>query len=334
MKRFLLGTALAVAAVTGVFAQETRLTHVSFDISREVVKALGEGFSAQWTSQHPGQVVKFEASHAGSSKQAQSVVGGLPTDLVTMNQFIDVNFIAEKSKGSLIPSDWQKRLPNKASPFSSTMVFVVRAGNPLGIHDWSDLTKNGLSIVVPNLKTTGNGRYTWLTALAWARSQPGATDASTGAYLKAVLKNIPVMANGGRDATNLFDQRHQGDLLITFEAEARQIEKNNPSEYLTIVPSFGLVADIYAATVQRPGRSAEATRIIDAFWQFVYSPKGQELAAQNFFRPSDPTVAAHYKNLLPDLRLATVDQLFGGWDRVEQDIFANGALYDQIFRSR
>jgi len=334
MKRLSLVLALAAAVLGSAAAQEIKLTHVSFDISREVVKALGDGFAADWAAKHPGSTVKFEASHAGSSKQAQSVVGGLPADVVTMNQYIDVDYIADQSKGALVAADWQKLLPHNASPFSSTMVFVVRAGNPKHLKEWGDLSQNGLSIVVPNLKTTGNGRYTLLTALAWARNQPGATDATVNAYLKSFINNVPVQANGGRDATNLFDQRQQGDVLITFEAEGLQIQKNNPGKYVTIVPSYGLIADIYAATVKQPGRSAQAETAITEFWKFVYSPAGQELAAKNFFRPIDPAVAAQYKTSLVDLKLDTVDHAFGGWEKVEKDVFANGALYDRIVRSK
>jgi sulfate transport system substrate-binding protein len=334
MKRLSLALLFTLAALLPAAAQDIRLTHVSFDISREVVKALGDGFAADWAVKHPGSAVKFEASHAGSSKQAQSVVGGLPADVVTMNQYIDVDYIADQSKGALVPADWQKLLPHNASPFSSTMVFVVRAGNPKKLKDWGDLVQSGLSIVVPNLKTTGNGRYTWLTALAWARTQQGTTDAKVNAYLKTFLNNVPVQANGGRDATNLFDQRQQGDVLITFEAEGLQLQKNNPGKYVTIVPSYGLVADIYAATVKQPGRTAQAETAIQEFWKFVYSPAGQELAAQNFFRPIDAAVAAKYKTTLVDLKLDTVDHAFGGWEKVEKDVFASGALYDQILKAK
>jgi sulfate transport system substrate-binding protein len=333
MKRLFLSLTLLGAALTA-FAQDIRLTHVSFDISREVVKALGDGFTAEWAGKHPGSTVKFEASHAGSSKQAQSVVGGLPADVVTMNQYIDVDYIADQSKGALVSADWQKLLPHNASPFSSTMVFVVRAGNPKNLKDWGDLVQPGLGIVVPNLKTTGNGRYTWLTALAWARNQPGATEAKVNGYLKSFLNNVPVQANGGRDATNLFDQRQQGDVLITFEAEGLQLQKNNPGKYVTIVPSYGLVADIYAATVKQPGRTAQAETAIQEFWKFVYSPAGQEIAAQNFFRPIDAAVAAKYKTTLVGLKLDTIDHAFGGWEKVEKDVFAAGALYDQILKSK
>jgi sulfate transport system substrate-binding protein len=332
MKRLSLVLIFALTALLPAVADDIRLTHVSFDISREVVKALGDGFSADWAAKHPGSTVQFEASHAGSSKQAQSVVGGLPADVVTMNQYIDIDYIAAQSKGGLVSADWQKLLPHNASPFSSTMVFVVRSGNPKKIQEWSDLAQPGLNIVVPNLKTTGNGRYTWLTALAWARNQPGATDAKVAAYLKTFLNNVPVQANGGRDATNLFDQRQQGDVLITFEAEGLQLQKNNPGKYLTVVPSYGLVTDIYAATIKQPGRSAQAEAVIGEFWKFVYSSAGQELAAKNFFRPIDASVAAKYKSTLVDLKLDTVDHAFGGWQKVEKDIFAPGALYDQILK--
>ena len=334
MKRLSLVFFMTLTVLLPAAAEDIRLTHVSFDISREVVKALGDGFSADWAAKHPGSAVKFEASHAGSSKQAQSVVGGLPADVVTMNQYIDVDYIAAQSKGALVPAGWQKLLPHNASPFSSTMVFVVRAGNPKNLKDWSDLAQPGLNIVVPNLKTTGNGRYTLLTALAWARSQPGATDAKVASYLKTVVNNVPVQANGGRDATNLFDQRQQGDVLITFEAEGLQLQKNNPGTYLTVVPRYGLVADIYAATIQKPGRSAQAETAIQDFWKFVYSPAGQEIAAQNFFRPIDVGVAAKYRSTLVDLKLDTVDHAFGGWEKVEKDVFAPGALYDQILKAK
>lgn len=326
----------SLAAQASADGKSFKLVHVSFDISREVVKALGDGFAAEWQAKNPGSSVSFEASHAGSSKQVQAILNGFVADLVTMNQFLDLQNLYDlsKDKAALIPANWASQLPKQSSPFASTMVFVVRSGNPKGIKDWADLAKPGLNIVAPNWKSTGNGRFSYLSAYAWAKSQAGASEASARAFVARILRNIPVFANGGRDATNLFDQRKQGDVLLTFEAEARQIEVHSPGEYQIITPSYGLRTKVYAATVQRHADARGTSAIAKAFWDFVYSPKGQEIAARNFFRPDDATVAARFKTTLPDLNLVEFETVYGDWEKVEREHFGSGGIYDQIFKSK
>lgn len=315
-------------------AREVNLLHVSYDISRELFAAVNEGFIAEYTGKNPEVSLVIENSHAGSSRQAKAVVDGLEADLVSMNNLADIQFLYEQSKdrpeGALVPADWGSLLPGGASPYYSTMAFVVRKGNPKGIKDWGDLTASGLNIVAPNLKTTGNGRYSYLTAWAFAL-KAGKTEAEAQAFLKGIISNIPVFATGGRNATSIFAEQGQGDVLLTFEAEANGVVKEfGADKFEVVVPTFGLETRMYVVTNQAVAKKKGTEDIAKAYWDFLYSTPGQEIIARSFNRPSDPAVAAKFKGLLPELELVTIDSVFGTPAQAQKVHFSDGGVFDQI----
>lgn len=340
--------AVAAALVLGLFltacsgpasgetadsGEPVQLLHVSFDIAREIFRNLGEEFAVYY-KEKTGKTVVIEQSHAGSSGQVRSVVDGVPADLVSMNQFLDIQLLYDATKdrqgGPLIPANWNTLFPNNASPFSSTMAFVVREGNPKGIHDWSDLARDGVEIVVPNLKSTGNGRYSYLNAWAYGLKLGGSQETARE-FVKAILKNIVVSATGGRAATNAFIDNGQGDVLLTFESEVNLIAREiGPDQFDVVVPSYGIDTTMYVVTVKKNTDANGTTEIADAFWDFMYSKRGQEIVAESYYRPYDPEVAARYGSIIPDIELFQVDDVFGGWPAAQRDHFADGASYDTI----
>jgi len=329
-KALVLSLAFLILGVSTAGAQEKKLLHVSFDISREVFKALDKAFEQEYQKQ-TGTRVRIEQSHAGSSKQARAVSEGLNADLVSMNQYLDIEFIVDESQGRLIPNNWQSLNPNQASPFSSTMVFVVRKGNPKKIKDWADLARPGVSIVAPNYKTTGNGRYSWLSAWAWAQETYKGDVQKSENFLSDILKNTPLMASGGRDASTVFIDREQGDVLLTFEAEAHQIVQNfAKGDYEIVVPSLGLDAKIYVATVKPVAQEKGNSAVAEAYWKFIYSPKGQEIIAQQFFRPLDTQIAAKYRATFPALKLLSIEELYGSWDEANKKHFERDGIFDRL----
>lgn len=335
-RRMVLATAIAGVLATPAFAQAPapgpdNILNVSYDISRELFTAVNAEFVPFW-KQKTGQQLTVNQSHAGSSRQARSILEGLEADVVTFNQVTDVEALA---KGGVVAKDWQKKFPNNASPYYSFPAFLVRAGNPKGIKDWSDLVRDDVKVIFPNPKTSGNARYTYLAAYAFALEQFKGDTAKADAFVKKLLANVPVFDTGGRAATTTFVERETGDVLVTFEAETRTIEGLYKDKKLqTVIPSVSLLAEFPVAVVDKVVDKRGSRAAATAYLDFLYSPAGQTVAAQGFNRVVNPEVAAKFKDQFPPVRLVKVEDVFGGWDKAQADHFASGAKLDQVFVAR
>jgi sulfate/thiosulfate transport system substrate-binding protein len=317
-------TALACAPVPG-WAQ-TKLLNASYDVGREVFAAEDAAFTAQ----HPD--ITVDQSHAGTSKQARSIVEGLQADVVTFNQVTDVTFLVDNG---FVSRDWQTDFPNQASPFYSLPSFLVRAGNPKNIRDWSDLVRDDVSVIFPNPKTSGNARYTYLAAYAYAKGIAGGDDAKAQEFVRTLFDHVPVFDTGGRGATTTFVERGQGDVLITFEAETRGIAKQyGADKYEVVTPSVSLLAEFPVAIVDKVADARGTRDAAKTYLDFLYTPQGQEIAAQFGHRVRDASVAQKFAADFPQVKLLTVEDAFGGWDRVQGEHFASGALLDQLYGDR
>jgi len=310
------------------------LLHVSYDIAREIFKNVNEAF-VPWYKDKYGVDVVIEQSHAGSSRQARSVVDGVPADLVSMNQYLDIDLLYQESKssekGALIPEDWADQYPNHSNPYSSTMAFVVRKGNPKNINDWSDLTRDGIEIVAPNFKSTGNGRFSYLSAWAWGLKEGNGDQNAASEYVSAVLSNTIIQAAGGRAATNAFVSDGLGDVLLTFESEVNLIARDlGDGDFEVVVPSYGIDAKMYVVVVERNAREKGNLDVAKAYWDFLYTPEGQEIVAQSYYRPFNEEVARKYAGQLPVLELFSVEDVFGGWIKAKEVHFSEGGTYDTL----
>lgn len=308
-------------------AVETTLVNASFDISREFFEKYNPAFARHWKDQI-GESITINQSHGGSSKQARAVIDGLPADVITFNQVTDVDAVAAKG---LIAADWRERLPHQSSPFSSTIVFLVRKGNPKQIKDWDDLVKPGISVVAPNPKTSGNGRYGYLSAWAFALKKFNNDEAKARAFVTALFKNVPLFDTGGRGATTTFIQRDIGDVLVSFEAEVTLIAKESGSQKFDVVtPSYSIEAEIPVAVVDKVVNRRGTAKLAKAYLEYLYSDEGQEIAAKNFFRPRAEKLAQKYAGQFGKLELFSVDAVFGSWARAQKTHFAEGGVFDQI----
>ncbi|WP_349742414.1 sulfate ABC transporter substrate-binding protein [Roseateles cavernae] len=320
-----LGLALALPAL----AQDA-LLNVSYDVSRELYKDVNPAFSKHWQAKS-GKAVTVNQSHGGSSRQALAVASGLDADVITMNQASDLDFLADKD---VIRKDWRQAFPKGAAPYSSVTVFLVRKGNPKGIKDWADLTRPGTGVIVPNPKTSGNGRYTYLAAWGSVVAR-GGTEAQARDFVAKLLSNVPVLDGGGRGATTTFTQRDIGDVLVTFENEAELIENEfGKGKYEVVYPSITIEAEAPVAINEKvvaKKNSAEAAR---AYLNFLFSPEGQEILAKHNFRPRDAEVAKRHAARFPAVKTFTVDSLLGGWPAVVKTHFADGGVYDQLVLKR
>jgi sulfate transport system substrate-binding protein len=319
--------AATLGAASPALAQDS-LLNVSYDISRELFEALNPAFIAQWKAD-TGRDLTIDQSHGGSSRQARAILEGLAADVVTFNQETDVDVLAE---GGLLPADWRDKLPNGASPYYSLPAFLVRAGNPKNIQDWSDLAREDVAPVFPNPKTSGNGRYTYLAAYAYGLEQNGGDHAKAQEFVKAILASVPVFDTGGRAATQTFAEREIGDVLVTFEAETGGIAQEYADKgFVRVTPSLSLFAAFPAAVVAANAEAKGSTEVATAYLEWLYTAQAQEILAQHFYRVNDPEVAAKHADAFPDVRLVTVDEVFGGWDAVRRDHLADGAILDQVF---
>lgn len=328
MKRlFLVGAALAALFVTSAQAQEpTKLLNASYDIARELFAAENEAF----VKQHPG--ITIDQSHAGTSKQARSIVEGLEADVVTFNQVPDVDFLV---KQGFVSPDWTKAFPNNASPFYSFPSFLVRAGNPKNIKDWGDLARDDVHAVFPNPKTSGNARYTYLAAYAWAKEEYKDDQEKIDAYITRIFDNVPVFDTGGRAATTTFVERETGDVLITFEAETRGIEKQYGKDKVEgVIPSVSLLAEFPVAIVDKVAEKHGTQQLAKTYLDFLYTEEGQRVAAEYGHRVHDEKVAAEYKDQFPEIRLVNVDDVFGGWPKIQSEHFASDGILDKLYGSR
>jgi len=322
--------ALAVwLAPTGLpAAQKATLLNVSYDLSREFYQEVNPVFAAQWKQQN-GETLAIRQSHGGSSKQAQSVVNGLEADVVTMNQPTDIDLLA---KVRLLPANWASRLPNHSVPYTSTIVFVVRQGNPKHIKTWDDLIQPGVSVVIPNPKTSGNGRYSYLAAWGHVK-KAGGTDEQAQDFLGKLFGNVPVLDTGGRGATITFANHGIGDVLLTFENEAAQIRDTFSSEAMEVViPPDSILAENPVAWVDRNVERHHTEAVARAYLEFLYGEAGQELAAKYYFRPKSATALAKYPGRFPAVSLFTVAEVAGGWPQAEAVHFADGGIFDRIFQ--
>jgi sulfate transport system substrate-binding protein len=318
----------AAVAAPAAHAEVDTILNVSYDIGRELYAAIDEAFQARYEAEH-GTPIKVDQSHAGSSKQARAVLEGLQADVVTFNQVIDVQFLADNG---LVAADWQERLPNQASPYYSLQAFVVRAGNPKGIDGWDDLARDDVEVIFPNPKTSGNGRYTYLAARAWAEREFGGDEAKVTDYLKKVFANVPVFDTGGRAATTTFTERGIGDVLITFEAEVAAVVREVGEDKLqAVVPEVSLFEEFPVAVVDKVVDERGSRAVAEAYLDFLYSPEGQEIIAGFGNRVADETVMAAHADQFPPVELLTVDAVFGGWEKANEEHFAEGGLLDQVF---
>lgn len=322
-------TAIALCTSLPALADST-LLNVSYDVMRDFYKDYNPAFAKYWKTKS-GEDITLQMSHGGSSKQARSVIDGLQADVVTMNQHNDIDAIADKAK--LLPADWAKRLPDHAAPFTSLQVLIVRKGNPKGIKDWNDLTKPGIGVIVPNPKTSGNGRYTYLAAWGYAAKLPGGNDAKAREFVGSIFKNIPVLDAGGRAATTTFMQRQIGDVLVTFENEAEMIAKEfGRGNFEVVYPSVSIEAEPPVALIDKVVDKKGTRKQAEEYLKYLWSPAGQEIAAQNYLRPRDKAIAAKYAKQFPAIKLFGIDD-FGGWQKAQKTHFDDGAIYDQIAAS-
>lgn len=327
-RRLLTGAAAALLVAAGAARADTSLLNVSYDVTRELYKDINASFVAAY-KQKTRETVTVKQSHGASSAQALSVLQGLQADVVTMNQPNDIDLLAER--GQLLPKDWRARLPDNSSPYSTTMVFLVRKGNPKQIRDWSDLAKPGVQVIIANPKTSGNGRYAYLAAWGYQKLK-GATDQQALDFETAILRNVPVLDSGGRGATTTFTQRGIGDVLVTFENEVALMDTGaSGAQFDAVYPSASILAEPPVAVVDKVVDKKGTRKLADAYLNFLYSPQGQEIAARNYYRPRSKNVPAELTKQFPKLKLYTVDDTFGGWTNAQKTHFADGGVFDSIY---
>ena len=306
------------------------LLNVSYDPTRELYADFNKQFATYWKGK-TGQDVTIRQSHGGSGKQARSVIDGLEADVVTLALAYDIDQISEKA--GLLPATWQKRLPHNSSPYTSTIVLLVRKGNPKKIKDWGDLARPGVSVITPNPKTSGGARWNYLAAWAWALRQPGGNETKAKEFVGQLYKNVPVLDAGARGSTTTFVERGIGDVLIAWENEALlAIKELGPGKFEVVAPSLSILAEPPVAVVDKMAGKHGAKAVAQAYLEYLYTPEGQEIAAKNFYRPRDPGVAAKHASEFPKVSLVTVDEVFGGWKKAHGAHFADGALFDQIYQ--
>jgi len=323
-------------AVASLFAQmvplaqaaDISLLNVSYDPTRELYADYNKAFAKYWKAK-TGDNVTIKASHGGSGKQARSVIDGIDADVVTLALAYDIDEIGEKAK--LVAPDWQKRLPNNSSPYTSTIVFLVRKGNPKHIKDWDDLIKPGVSVITPNPKTSGGARWNYLAAWAYALKK-GGNDAAARDYIAKLFKNVPVLDSGARGATISFVERGLGDVLLAWENEALiSLKEWGPDKFEIVAPSISILTEPPVAVVDKVVDRRGTRKVAEEYLNHLYSDEGQEIIAKNYYRPINPKIAAKYASQYPKLNLVTVDNTFGGWQKAQKDHFADGASFDQLY---
>jgi sulfate/thiosulfate transport system substrate-binding protein len=324
-------TVACLFAIPAAVLAQTTILNVSYDVSRELYKDINPAFIADWKAK-TGETITVNQSHGGSSKQAMSVASGLEADLVTMNQAPDIDILVER--GGYVAADWRKRFAHDATPYITTTVFLVRKGNPKAIKDWDDLARPGLQVIVPNPKTSGNGRYTYLAAWGHALQKAG-NEAGARDFVTKLFANVPVLDGGGRGATTTFTQRDTGDALVTFENEALAVSAELGTDKFDIVyPSLSIEAAPPVAVVDKVVDKRGTRKVATAYLEFLFSPQAQEIIAKHAFRPRDEAVLHKFAGRFPAIKTFTVEQALGGWSEVQAKHFADGAIYDQIIVKR
>jgi sulfate transport system substrate-binding protein len=325
----LLGMALMVSVGSTALAQTT-LLNVSYDPTRELYQDFNAAFARHWKAQ-TGETVTIQQSHGGAGKQARAVIDGLEADVVTLALAYDIDAIAEKAR--LIPTDWQKRLPNNSSPYTSTIVFLVRKGNPKGIKDWDDLVKPGVSVITPNPKTSGGARWNYLAAWGYVLKQPGGDEAKARDFVARLYKNVAVLDSGARGSTTTFAERGIGDVFISWENEAFLATRElGPDKFEIVAPSLSILAEPPVTVIDKVVDKKGTRKVAEAYLQYLYSAEGQDLAGKHYYRPRDPQVAAKYADQFSKVKLFTIDEVFGGWQKAQQTHFADGGFFDQIYQ--
>ncbi len=324
--------ALMAGACTWAQAKDFTLLNVSYDPTREFYAEFNKAFAAHWKARTGGNVT-IRQSHGGSGRQARSVIDGLEADVVTLALAYDIDELHDK--GRLIPADWQKRLPHNSAPYTSTIVFLVRKGNPKGIKDWDDLVKPGVSVITPNPKTSGGARWNYLAAWGYALKKNGGDAKKAEAFVAALLRNVPVLDSGARGSLITFTERGVGDVFLSWENEAFLASKElGPDKFQVVVPSLSILAEPPVTVVDRTVDRRGTREVAQAYLQYLYTPEGQTLAAENYYRPVDPKVAARFEKQFPKVNLFTIDEVFGGWAKAQKTHFADGGVFDQIYTKR
>ena len=326
--RLALATLLAAAAGLAT-AKDVTLLNASYDPTREFYRDFNAAFAKYWLAR-TGDKVSVKQSHGGSGKQARSVIDGLEADVTTLALAYDIDEIAERAR--LIAPDWQKRLKHNSSPYTSTYIFLVRQGNPKRIKDWNDLVKPGVSVITANPKTSGGARWGYLAAYGYALKQPGATDATATAFVSKLFQNVPVLDSGARGSTVTFAERGIGDVLLAWENEAHlSIKEFGADKFDIVYPPTSILAEPPVTVVDKVADKRGTREVATAYLEYLYSPEGQDIAARNFYRPIDATVAARYAKNFPTIKLFTIDDTFGGWAKAQKTHFADGGVFDQIY---
>jgi len=329
------GAALCLVLCAGLALSPTlqaatiSLLNVSYDPTRELYDDYNKAFAAYWKAK-TGDSVIVNQSHGGSGKQARSVIDGLQADVVTLALAYDIDALS--TQGKLIPANWQTRLPDNSTPYTSTIVFLVRKGNPKKIHDWSDLVRPGIEVITPSPKTSGGARWNYLAAWAWALKQPGGNAATAEAFVKKLYMNVPILDAGARGATVTFVERGIGDVLLAWENEAfLAVKELGPDKFDIVAPSLSILAEPPVSIVDTVVDKRGTRKVAEEYLKFLYSPEGQEIVAKHFYRPRDPQVASRYAKQFPTLTLVTIDNTFGGWAKAQAAHFADGGSFDRIY---
>ena len=336
IKQALIATAVAASTVFAVPAfvqaqEKQTLLNVSYDPTRELYREVDAAFIKHYKDT-TGVDLTIRQSHGGSGRQARSVIDGLDADVVTLALAYDIDAIAERC---LLDAGWQKRLAGNSSPYTSTIVFLVRKGNPKGIKDWNDLIKPGVSVITPNPKTSGGARWNYLAAWAYALEKNNGDQSKARAFVGALLKNVPVLDTGARGSTTTFVERGQGDVLLAWENEAfLSIKELGPEKFDIVVPSLSILAEPPVAVVDKVVDRKGTRRAAQAYLEWLYTPAAQEIIAKNYYRPTDKQVAAKYADTFPKVKLITIDEIFGGWARAQKEHFADGGTFDQVYQPK
>ena len=334
MKKTLITIALftatfSLAAPVAVYAKDITLLNVSYDPTRELYQDFNAAFSKYWLAK-TGDKVTVKASHGGSGKQARAIIDGLDADVATLALAYDVDQLSDK--GKLIPKEWQKRLPHNSSPYTSTIVLLVRKGNPKHIKDWDDLIKPGVSVITPNPKTSGGARWNYLAAWAYAQNKNGGDEAKTKDFLAKLFKNVPVLDTGARGSTTTFVERGIGDVLLAWENEAFLAQKElGVGKFEIVVPSLSILAEPPVTVVDKFAKKHGTETVSKAYLDYLYTEEGQEIVAKNYYRPTLESVAKKYQNQFPKINLVTIDDTFGGWQKAQKTHFSDGGTFDAIY---
>jgi sulfate transport system substrate-binding protein len=329
MKTIKLLALLTSLLASSVLADE--LLNVSYDPTREFYQEFNSAFAKQW-KQQTGKTLTVKQSHGGSGKQARSVIDGLSADVVTLALSGDIDSIA--TQANLLPKDWQAKLPDNSSPYTSTIVFVVRKGNPKGIKDWDDLVRSGVKVITPNPKTSGGARWNYLAAWAYAERKFGGDQAKVKQFISTLLKNVPVLDTGARGSTTTFAQRGIGDIFLSWENEAHLIEKEFPGKTEIVIPSISILAEPPVAVVEKNAKKHGTEELAKAYLTYLYSAEAQDLAGKHFYRPRDAKALEKWSKNFPKINLVTIDKDFGGWTKAQKTHFDDGGTFDQVYGNR